>query len=71
MCVFFYFRRKKKVELCSFVAETMCTPSVKNAANFTTLLSFSIETLLQLSDDPDSNVRLVADESLNRIIRVS
>ncbi|XP_046688553.1 huntingtin-like [Homalodisca vitripennis] len=28
-----------------------------------------MEALLQLCDDPDSNVRMVADESLNRIIR--
>lgn len=72
MCTFIcYCRRKKKIELCVFVAETMCTPNVKNSPNFTTLLSFSMETLLELCDDPDSNIRLVADESLNRIIRVS
>ncbi|XP_054259354.1 huntingtin-like [Macrosteles quadrilineatus] len=62
-------RRKKKVELCNFVADTMCSPNVKGAANFPSLLSFSMETLLQLCDDSDSNIRLVADESLNRIIR--
>lgn len=65
-----YFRRKKKMELCSFVADTMCSPNVKTAPNFASLLSFSIETLLQLCNDSDSDIRMVADESLNRIIRV-
>lgn len=68
--VFLYFRRKKKMELCSFVADTMCSSNVKTAPNFASLLSFSIETLLQLCNDGDSDIRMVADESLNRIIRV-
>lgn len=48
----------------------MCSPAVKSAPNFPSLLSFSMETLFVMCDDQDSNVRLVADECLNRIIRV-
>lgn len=58
------------MENCSVVADIMCSTSVKSAANFTSLLSYSMETLLQLCDDPDSDTRMIADESLNRIIRV-
>lgn len=35
------------------------------------LLSFAMESLLQMCNDSDSDVRMTADESLNRIIRVT
>lgn len=47
----------------------MCNSSVKVASNFQDLLCFSIEILLQLCDDQEADVRMVADESLNRVIR--
>ncbi|KAL1138044.1 hypothetical protein AAG570_009739 [Ranatra chinensis] len=47
----------------------ICSPETRAAPNFTTLLSYSMETLLQICDDQDSNIRMTADECLNRIIR--
>lgn len=47
----------------------MCNSTVKVASNFQNLLCFSIEVLLQLCDDQESDVRMIADETLNRIIR--
>jgi hypothetical protein len=49
----------------------MCHSGVKGASNFSQLLSIAIEVLLQLCDDCHSDVRMIADESLNRVIRVS
>lgn len=65
------FRKKDKILHCNIISEAMCNSSVRVASNFQNLLCFSIEILLQLCDDPESDVRMVADESLNRIIRVS
>lgn len=49
----------------------MSNSTIKIASNFTTLLSFTIETFLKLVDDPESDVRMIADECLNRIIKVN
>jgi len=49
----------------------MCHSGVRGAPNFSHLLSIAIEILLQLCDDCHSDVRMIADESLNRVIRVS
>ncbi|XP_076644519.1 huntingtin [Halictus rubicundus] len=61
--------RKDKIACCVTIAEGMCSPSVKSAAKFPTVLSLSIETLLLLCNDDESNVRMIADETLNKIIR--
>lgn len=34
-------------------------------------MGFAIEVLLQLCDDPEADVRMIADESLNRVIRAT
>lgn len=65
-----YFRKKDKILHCNIISDAMCNSSVRVASNFQNLLCFSIEILLQLCDDQESDVRMVADESLNRIIRV-
>ncbi|RZF32089.1 hypothetical protein LSTR_LSTR017666 [Laodelphax striatellus] len=41
----------------------------RSAPKLPSYLSYSMETLLHMCDDPDSNIRMAADESLNRIIR--
>lgn len=64
-------RKKEKILHCNVIGDAMCNSSVKVAANFPNLLSFSIEILLQLCDDSESDVRMIADETLNRIIRVN
>ncbi|XP_039275419.1 huntingtin isoform X2 [Nilaparvata lugens] len=62
-------RRKEKAILCVTVADLMCSPAARNAPKLPSYLSYSMETLLHMCDDPDSNIRMAADESLNRIIR--
>uniref|UniRef100_A0A1B6D7Q0 Huntingtin n=1 Tax=Clastoptera arizonana TaxID=38151 RepID=A0A1B6D7Q0_9HEMI len=62
-------RKKEKIGLCTTIADSMCSSQIKCASNFASLLSISMETLLKMCDDPDSNIRMIADESLNRIIR--
>ncbi|KZC07761.1 Huntingtin [Dufourea novaeangliae] len=61
--------RKDKVACCMIIAEGMCSPTVKLAPKFPQVLSVSIETLLRLCNDDESDVRMIADETLNKIIR--
>ncbi|CAK9812056.1 Htt [Anthophora plagiata] len=61
--------RKDKLACCMTIAEGLCSPSVRSAAKFPQVLSLSIETLLTLCNDVESDVRMVADETLNKIIR--
>uniref|UniRef100_A0A0K8SGM1 Huntingtin n=1 Tax=Lygus hesperus TaxID=30085 RepID=A0A0K8SGM1_LYGHE len=63
-------KNKEKIGLCVLVTDMMCSPDTKIAPNFSYLLSHSMETLLKLCDDQDSNIRMIADECLNRIIKV-
>jgi hypothetical protein len=69
--IYLYYRRKEKISHCLTIADAMCHSGVKGASNFSQLLSTAIEVLLQLCDDCHSDVRMIADESLNRVIRVS
>jgi len=69
--IYLNYRRKEKISHCLTIADAMCHSGVKGASNFSQLLSISIEVLLQLCDDCHSDVRMIADESLNRVIRVS
>ncbi|CAG2062580.1 unnamed protein product [Timema podura] len=62
-------RRKEKMALCVSIADVMCSSGVKGTPNFSHLLSITMEMFLQLCNDPHSDVRMIADESLNRIIR--
>ena len=43
----------------------------RSSSEFPKLLSLSMETFLTFCDDADSNVRIAADECLNRCIMVS
>lgn len=63
------FRRKEKIFHCNVITEAISTSTIKIAPNFNQLLSFTMEILLQLCDDPESDIRMVADECLNRTIR--
>ena len=69
--IYLHYRRKEKISHCLTIADAMCHSGVKGASNFSQLLSIAIEVLLQLCDDCHSDVRMIADESLNRVIRVS
>lgn len=65
-----YFSKKQKIYHCNVITEAISTSTIKIATNFDQLLSFTIEVLLKLCDDSESDVRMVADECLNRTIRV-
>ena len=43
----------------------------RSNADFPKFIGIAIETLITMCDDVDVDVRIVADESLNRLIRVS
>ncbi|CAH1404496.1 unnamed protein product [Nezara viridula] len=64
-----YAKSKEKVNLAISLADLLCSPETRATTNFTPHLSFAMESLFYLCDDSDSNVRMVADECLNRIIR--
>lgn len=66
----FFCRKKEKLALFTTITEAMANPTIQIAPNFPYLLSFTIEVVLRLCDDPESDVRMVADECLNRLIRV-
>ncbi|RZC38340.1 huntingtin-like [Asbolus verrucosus] len=63
------FRKKDKIQHCHIVTEAISNSTIKIAPNFHTYLSITIEVLLQLCDDQESDVRMTAEECLNRIIR--
>lgn len=56
---------------CALIADAMVSFRFTNAQNVPQLVGRVVESLIHLCDDKDSDVRMVADESLNRIIRVS
>ncbi|XP_043274964.1 huntingtin [Venturia canescens] len=62
-------RKAEKIACCTTIVENMCLPSVKTAPHFSQVLGLSISRLLELCDDSESDVRMLADECLNRIIR--
>ncbi|XP_017781525.1 PREDICTED: huntingtin [Nicrophorus vespilloides] len=62
-------KKKEKIQHCNIIVEAMMNPTIKIAKNFNTFLSFAMDVLLQLCDDPESDVRMTADECLNKIIR--
>ncbi|KAF5273906.1 hypothetical protein FQA39_LY01021 [Lamprigera yunnana] len=62
-------RRKEKIQHCNIITETMGNSAIRIAPNFRNLLGLSMEMLLQLCDDFESDIRMTADECLNRLIR--
>ncbi|XP_011641684.1 huntingtin isoform X2 [Pogonomyrmex barbatus] len=61
--------RKEKVSCCAIIVEGVCSPIIRQNTKFPQILTATIETLLALCNDEESDVRMVADESLNKIIR--
>lgn len=45
--------------------------SIRNSPEFQKLLGIAMELFLLCSDDAESDVRMVADECLNKVIKVS
>ncbi|KAL0277158.1 UNVERIFIED_CONTAM: hypothetical protein PYX00_004532 [Menopon gallinae] len=62
-------RKKEKMFSCALIADAMVSFRFTNAQNVPQLVGRVVESLIHLCDDKDSDVRMVADESLNRIIR--
>ncbi|XP_015112466.1 huntingtin [Diachasma alloeum] len=62
-------RRTEKMASCTTIVNGMTSPGVKTTKNFAQVLGLSIKTLLSLCNDEESDVRMIADECLNRIIR--
>ncbi|XP_025834519.1 huntingtin-like [Agrilus planipennis] len=64
-------RKKEKISLCTFITETLSNPSIRVAPSFGNLLSWSVQVFLQVCGDSESDVCLVGDECLNRLIRAT
>lgn len=54
---------------CTTIVTSICSPVAKTTKNFAQVLGLSIKALLSLCDDEESDVRMIADECLNRLIR--
>lgn len=52
------------------ITEGLCSPNTKLISKYPQIFGCSIKTLLALCDDAEADVRMIADESLNKIIRV-
>ena len=64
------FTSRDKIVHCSYITDALINAKV-GATDTNKLLAVGIETLLVLIDDSDPDVRMNADEALNRVIRVS
>ncbi|RUS73694.1 hypothetical protein EGW08_018541 [Elysia chlorotica] len=62
--------KKDKILNCNIVADCMCASNMRNIADFPKFLGIAMEAFLTLCNDPESDVRMVADECLNRTIKV-
>ena len=73
----------QKIAACRVVTDQICAPSLRyvqqiqcllmifrSSSEFPRFLSVAVAALLRVAGDNDVNVRTVADESINRIIRV-
>nr|NP_001342356.1 huntingtin [Ciona intestinalis] len=54
---------------CNIVLESIISPSIRSLADYPGLLAVSVETLLQSCADDNADVRLNANECLNRLIK--
>eukprot|EP00050_Salpingoeca_kvevrii_P017991 m.69909 g.69909 ORF g.69909 m.69909 type:complete len:2734 (-) comp7845_c0_seq1:204-8405(-) len=63
-------RVKERIAACTTLSESICTPALtqRPASEFGKLLSITFGALLRACSDPSADVRLSADESLNRTI---
>ncbi|CAG2167101.1 unnamed protein product, partial [Oppiella nova] len=61
--------KKDKTVHCNTIADIICYPSLRNIEDFHKFLGIAIETFLVCCDDSDSDVRMTANECLNRTIK--
>ncbi|XP_022080674.1 huntingtin-like isoform X2 [Acanthaster planci] len=63
--------KKERISHCSTIADGICSSSFRAVADFPKFLGIAMELFFAACDDEDSDVRLKADECLNKCIKVS
>ncbi|ESO95031.1 hypothetical protein LOTGIDRAFT_160793 [Lottia gigantea] len=61
--------KKDKMVNCNVVADCICAVNMRSVPDFPKFLGIAVEAFLTLCDDPESDIRMVADECLNRTIK--
>nr|XP_044623854.1 huntingtin isoform X4 [Equus asinus] len=61
--------KKDRVNHCLTICENIVAQSLRNSPEFQKLLGIAMELFLLCSDDAESDVRMVADECLNKVIK--
>ncbi|XP_065183780.1 huntingtin-like isoform X1 [Sycon ciliatum] len=67
--------KKEQISLCHNVVDLVCSPQLRmetfnrNLAEFNRLLGLSMELLLRTCEHTETDIRLVGDECLNRLIK--
>ncbi|XP_041368406.1 huntingtin-like isoform X2 [Gigantopelta aegis] len=62
--------KKDKMVNCNIIADSICAPNMRSIPDFPKFLGIAMEAFLTLCDDSETDVRLVADECLNRTIKI-
>ncbi|KAM4708326.1 huntingtin [Discoglossus pictus] len=61
--------KKDRVSHCLTICENIVAQSLRNSPEFQKLLGIAMELFLLCSDDAESDVRMVADECLNKVVK--
>uniref|UniRef100_P42859-2 Isoform Short of Huntingtin n=1 Tax=Mus musculus TaxID=10090 RepID=P42859-2 len=61
--------KKDRVNHCLTICENIVAQSLRNSPEFQKLLGIAMELFLLCSNDAESDVRMVADECLNKVIK--
>ncbi|KAL8615828.1 hypothetical protein ACOMHN_048536 [Nucella lapillus] len=61
--------KKDKILHCNAVADCICAPNMRTIADFPKFLGIAVEAFLTMCDDAEADIRMVADECLNRTIK--
>ncbi|XP_025420820.1 huntingtin [Sipha flava] len=62
-------RSGDKEKYCRVTADLICAPIIMNFSSFPDLLHKSIDSLFKMCDHSEANIRMVAEENLNRVVR--
>ncbi|XP_074614489.1 huntingtin-like isoform X2 [Acropora palmata] len=63
--------KKDRILLLNNIPGLTCSPSIRNLGEFSKILAIAVDTLLISCDDGESDVRFVAGECLNKLIKGS
>ena len=62
--------KKEKISHITSTADTLCSSTLpKTSPEFSKYLTMAMDMFFVLFDDPDSDIRQIADENLNRVIK--